>query len=290
MLWIYVLYALYSWQACGSIDVALGAPSAYRRPPPWSRRGRESAERLLPEVRRFFRAGGGLPLAGGRLRVADALRHAAAQSYDGAAPAGSSAEWIDIGAVDVPASAGSAPLLDHLLDWQGEAYLGPRLVLPERQRDPLPKPCNRLHKWDKRRFVTRLLESGLAGILSETELLHDGGSPVVGEFFAVLKPAGKQGQRRQRLIFDRRPQNACEGRLRWKTLPHALLFRKLVLRRDSVLRGHGKDMASFYVALKHHSRWWARNAAGPVLKTKVVQRWRSHYLGSRPFSPSSRHR
>ena len=82
MLWTNALFALYSWYAVGSWDVSRGAPPAYRAAPKWYAVCRRSAERLVEDIRRFYRAGGGQPLAGGRLRVATALQEAAKVSYN----------------------------------------------------------------------------------------------------------------------------------------------------------------------------------------------------------------
>ena len=55
-------------------------------------------------------------------------------------------------------------------------------------------------------------------------------------------------KRRQRPIFDRRPQNACKRRLEWVTLPHAALSVKLLLKQGQEARGFGEDLRSFYFA------------------------------------------
>ena len=294
MMWTNALFALYSWHAIGSWDVSRGAPPAYRTAPKWHEVCRRSAERLAEDVMRFYRASGDQPLAGGRLRVATALQEAVRTPYNATPASGSGAERIELAALDLPSCAGQVALTDLLLPWQREAYLSPHLILDEGERDHLPRPCSRLNRADENEFTTRVLESGLAGIMPDSELLQHKGQPVVGEFFAVPKPpkvlSSGELQRRQRLIFDRRPQNACEGRLNWVCLPHAVLFRKMIIPRGMVARGCGKDLRSFYFSLRHDRSWWSRNAAGPVLKRRFLQRHKHRYAGKRPFDPFARHR
>ena len=156
------------------------------------------------------------------------------------------------------------------------------------------RPCSRLDRSDEALFTEKVLSSGLAGFMPETELLQHQGRPVVGEFFAVPKPSkileSGLAVKRQRLIFDRRPQNACEGRLEWVCLPHAVLFRKMIIPRGMIARGHGGDLRSFYFSFRHHPSWWRRNAGGPVLKRSVLRRWPQRYMGKRLFDPTARHR
>ena len=286
--WANALFALYSWYAIGAIDISRGAPAAYSSQPVFYESIRRSAELLLESIRRFFRVGGRGPLTGGRLRIADALREASAASY-GHAPAGSGADWIDPDAIDLPECAGGVSLPDLLLEWQHEAYLDPGMVLPEIWRQELPRPCNRLRPSEERPFMERLLAWGMAGFMPETELLQDHGVPVVGQLFAVPKP-DKGGRKRQRLIFDRRPQNTCEKRFSWVWLPHAVLFVRMRLKCGYGARGHGKDLRSFYHALRHSKAWHHRNAVGPVLNQRLTAKWQSKYVGARPFDKHGRHR
>ena len=54
-------------------------------------------------------------------------------------------------------------------------------------------------------------------------------------------------------------------------------------------RGFGKDLRSFYFALRHHPEWFGRNATGRPLDQKFVRRWRSAYLGKQAFSHHNQH-
>ena len=127
------------------------------------------------DARRSYRAGGQQPLAGGRLRLANALQEAAKAPYDSVPSPGLGADWIDPTAIDVPSVAGQVALTDHLLPWQRAAYLSDSLVLPECERPSLPRPCNRLHRADEGAFTSTLLGAELAGFMPEGELLHHQG-------------------------------------------------------------------------------------------------------------------
>ena len=115
MLWVNALFASYSWYVVGYWDVSRSPHPAYRAAPKWYAVCRRSAERLVEDVSRFYRAGGGQPLAGGRLRVATALQEAAKISYNVTPASGSGAERIDLAAIDLPLVAGQVPLADLLL-------------------------------------------------------------------------------------------------------------------------------------------------------------------------------
>ena len=78
---------------------------------------------------------------------------------------------------------------------------------------------------------------------------------------------------RQRLIFDRRPQNATERPLTWISLPSAALLRKKVLPPGSIWRGTGKDLENYYFSLKHCKQWWARHAVGSPLLANLIPKW-----------------
>ena len=112
----------------------------------------------------------------------------------------------------------------------------------------------------------------------------------MGGFFPVPKPPKPGRLRRQRLIFDRRPQNATEHRLVFIRLPSAALFKKLQLKKSEVVRGSGKDLSSFYFCLRHAEPWWRRNGAGRRLAPRFVKKWASKYLGKKPLRLPRPHR
>ena len=107
--------------------------------------------------------------------------------------------------------------------------------------------CHRVRPEDEPALQDQLLKSGMSGLMPEDELLRDpSGKVLSGALFAVPKPAKAGEIKRQRLIFDRRPQNWTERRLAWVCLPHACLFRRTQLKRGQVASGSGKDLSNFY--------------------------------------------
>ena len=70
------------------------------------------------------------------------------------------------------------------------------------------------------------------------------GCLLLGGLFCVAKDA-----ERDRLIFDRRPENATMKRLNWAKLPSGSCSRRMLLEDDQVLRGSGDDLSNFYYQL-----------------------------------------
>ena len=187
MNWINALYATYSNYDAGAPEVNGGAPTVYFAEPVWPCNVRDAAERLLGEVTQFFRAVGQL-LAGGRRMLADAFQNLRAGGY-GAEPTGLDTDWIALEALDLPGHAGQIVLGALLLPWQRELYeSSSALVLPEAERGKLPRSYRRLHQHDESRFNEKLLTTGLAGILPESELLYHECREVRGKFFPCLNP------------------------------------------------------------------------------------------------------
>ena len=103
----------------------------------------------------------------------------------------------------------------------------------------LPKPCHRVRACDEAVLQDRLLQNHMGGLLPESAVATDpDGCILSGGLFGIKKPP-KNGLPRQRMIFDRRRQNALEKRVRWVTLPSARLLRKRVLLPSQVWRGSG---------------------------------------------------
>ena len=84
----------------------------------------------------------------------------------------------------------------------------------------------------------RLLRRGLAVLVPVDKVpRRPDGTPLAGGLFSVAKDLDHD-----RLIFDRRPQNATERRLNWICLPGAAQLQRIVLRYDQCLRGSGDDL------------------------------------------------
>ena len=72
-----------------------------------------------------------------------------------------------------------------------------------------------------------------------------------GGLFAIQEKNGKQ-----RLIFDKRPQNTIEKRRAWIRLPAGSQLAQIVLAPQRVLRGSGEDLSNFYFYVRHLSHKW----------------------------------
>jgi hypothetical protein len=90
------------------------------------------------------------------------------------------------------------------------------------------------------------------------------GKTLVGRWFSVDHTRG-----RQRLIFDRRPQNSTEEVLTdWMDLPLGCQLQHLSLDPHETVRGLGDDLACYSYALRHEPNWWRKNAIGRRLHGK----------------------
>ena len=67
-----------------------------------------------------------------------------------------------------------------------------------------------------------------------------------------------------RLIFDRRPQNATERRCKWVDLPHGTLLCRIRLKPDEHVTGTGDDLKNFFYNLSTPLEWRKRTAFGRV--------------------------
>ena len=135
-------------------------------------------------------------------------------------------------------------------------------------------PCSRLDHSDKSTFTSRVLESGLEGFKPESDRSYSSTRAAQGRGVLRRPQTAKDLEVRPcaettETPPDRRTRNACEGRPSWVCLPHATLFRKMIIPRGMVARGHDKDLRSFYLALRRRPSWWRSNVAGHVVKRSV---------------------
>ena len=94
--------------------------------------------------------------------------------------------------------------------------------------------------------MRRLLESGMVVLVDESILPQDSnGSFLPGGLFCV----GKNSEE-DRLILDRRPQNATVDRVVWAGLPNGVCFTRMLLKPWEYFRGSGSDLRNYYYALK----------------------------------------
>jgi hypothetical protein len=99
----------------------------------------------------------------------------------------------------------------------------------------------------------------MAVLIKETNVPTKNGRNILAGLFCVDHKIDFD-----RLIFDRRPQDAGEGRLRWARLPHASLFNQFRLRAHECLRGSGEDVSNYFYNLQQSENWWHRACVGRV--------------------------
>eukprot|EP00972_Heterocapsa_arctica_P041004 6043707-Heterocapsa_arctica.AAC.1 len=103
-----------------------------------------------------------------------------------------------------------------------------------------------------------LLSHGMAVLIKEDDVARrmDERLLLGGMFCAAHKELS------DRLIFDRRPQNAGEARCPWAELPLGPMLARLRLRSHEGLRGSGDDLRTYFYQLRRHDSGLARNAFG----------------------------
>ena len=103
----------------------------------------------------------------------------------------------------------------------------------------------------------RLKAIGMAVAVPEEQVPRHLGRHVVAGLFTVPHKADHD-----RLIIDKRPRNAMEGRLAWARLPHGSQLCGLRLGEDETLRGSADDLSNYFYLLRHESNNWGNNAFG----------------------------
>ncbi len=189
--------------------------------------------------------------------------------------------------ISVPVHAGTCDPAQHLTGRQLYEYRNiERLVQPEgRWELPLPRPCHVISLEDEAALRDRLLENGMARLVDEDEIPRDSrGRKLVAGLFAVEHKVGSD-----RLIIDRRLQNATEGRFGWAELPHGTLLCKLVVHPDQAIRASIDDISCFFYCLRSPPQWVARTAFGRVFTGKEAERLggsasRRYHLGLRVWA------
>eukprot|EP00972_Heterocapsa_arctica_P006333 929996-Heterocapsa_arctica.AAC.1 len=89
-----------------------------------------------------------------------------------------------------------------------------------------------------------------------------------------------------RLINDRRPQNATESGLRWGELPRGSLLGQIRLLPNQHVRGSGDDLSNYFCLLEKPPNWCPRCAfgrmfAGPEAAALGLDSRRKWYLALR---------
>ena len=258
--------------------VVLGCPDGACEPQAAYRsacEARSFADRLLGEAIEFASADlitGRLKCAGRRATVEALMEQVgsfAAAGYVDPVQASSSSTALPVTAtrVAVPEKAGRVDPLQWLPDEQAEVVAG----LESLRREPhlweeICHACHRVPEGDEAELAQKLLATDMAVLVPEGELpRNQHGGLMQGGLFCVEKNATED-----RLIFDRRPENATMPRLEWAALPSAACFTRMLLGPCQYLRASGDDLRNFYYMLRLPPNWVRFNSVGRRVATDVV--------------------
>ena len=227
----------------------------------------EVAQRLFSSVSQFCAASGGpLPVLGrGRAKLTQTLQHIRS-SYDMTVVSTQStvAEEVDPARAALPQRAGQLPLSRVLCPERAAVARDlNRLVIEDQESlGPVPRACHAVPVALEAQWVDLLIERDMGILIPESEIPRDArGRLLLAGWFGVPHSEG-----RQRLIFDRRPQNLSEGQLDWLRLPHGSQLTRLVVAPHETIRGWGDDLSNWFYQLRHDDSWIPRNAAGRRLR------------------------
>ncbi|CAE7669804.1 osm1 [Symbiodinium sp. CCMP2592] len=168
----------------------------------------------------------------------------------------------------IPARAGQVDPCDWLAaDRAAVVNNLEKLRLPEPLWEDVVVACHRVAPEEEPALARRMLETGMAALVPEADLPRDQcGKLLGGGLFCVAK-----NQQEDRLIYDRRPENATMPRLRWATLPSGACFTRLLLEPNQYLRGSGDDLRNYYYSLRLPEGWVRYNSVGRRVHPDVVR-------------------
>lgn len=177
------------------------------------------------------------------------------------------AQDVDVDRVALPAQGSSVRPVDVLSDGPCPARAHVCRGL-RRLEEPLPawlnptlRPCHRIDPEAEFQLARRLIGCDMACLLEESEIpVGPDGRPLVGGWFAVDHSRG-----RQRLIFDRRPQNSTETLLSsWIDLRSGTQLIHLIMDPGDCVRGSGEDLECYFYQFAHEPNWYTKKAVGRV--------------------------
>jgi hypothetical protein len=123
--------------------------------------------------------------------------------------------------------------------------------------EPLPRPCFMVDKTEEKLLRRRLVEAGMVTLLPESQIARrQNDRLLLNGCFGVPHPKG------MRAIFDCRPANEGEARLRWSCLPNGAQITWLRLLRSEGLRGSGDDLSNWFYQLRESEALVPRRAFG----------------------------
>ena len=126
--------------------------------------------------------------------------------------------------------------------------------------------CHRVPVQEETPLLRRLLAAKMITLLPESVLpCRQDGRMLLGGLFSVRK-----NEKEDRLIFDRRPENATMDRLDWARLPAGACFCRLLLADNEILRGSGDDLRNYYYTLALPPDWVRFNGFGRRVARELV--------------------
>ena len=140
-----------------------------------------------------------------------------------------------------------------------------RLRKPEEMWEEVVASCHRVPPEEEDALARKLVAHNMAIPVREDLLPRDrDGRLLVGGLFSVAK-----NELEDRLIFDRRPENATMERLEWARLPSGACFTRMMLEEDEYLRGSGDDLRNYYYTPRLPEDWIKHNAVGRRLSQSL---------------------
>ena len=170
--------------------------------------------------------------------------------------------------VAIPDQAGTVELSQWLPPGRKEVVADlTQLRQPEHLWDEVVPAFHNVPFSEEAGLVRRLLKHGMVELVPESELPRtSGGKLLTGGFFCVEKSSTED-----RLIYDRRPENATMSKLGWAKLPSGACFTKLLLLPNEFLRGSGDDLKTYYYTLALPSNWVPYNSVGRRVQKDIVR-------------------
>ena len=234
------------------------------------------ADKLLGEAKEFITPAllrGTLPCEGKRGEIEGLLDSCTVACYGDVPGAKVDAQGLSVAIpvvadrVAVPEEAGLVDPCQWLPPERGATVAAlDTLRLSEDQWREIVVACHRVPVSEEAGLVRRLLSRRMVVLLPESDLPRDQeGRLMPGGLFCVKKNAEED-----RLIFDRRPENATMVQLDWTRLPSGACFCRMLLGPNEFLRGSGDDLRNYYYTLALPDAWIRYNAVGRRVDPAIV--------------------
>ena len=151
------------------------------------------------------------------------------------------AQAVEVDALRLPSRAAHLAPADYLDPEKGATFVDERARIAPSCDGDRPRPCYMVSPETEQRLRHRLIDSQMACLIPESKVARDStGRLILNGLFAVHH---KQGQR---AIFDLRPANHDEVRLRWSKLPSGPMLSCFRLEPNMILRGSGDDLETYF--------------------------------------------